>query len=122
MDRIRGRRPASKLLWLALRPCELTGLILLAGQARGHYIFLLWPERSIKTELFDAEVLRFEGHLALAKDASASVGQVAGICNTASMRPPFSMTLSVARTDGDGGRLLNRENRKVAWFEAKRTD
>jgi len=41
-----GRRPASKLLWLALRPCELTGLILLAGQPRGHYIFLLWPERS----------------------------------------------------------------------------
>jgi hypothetical protein len=36
-------------------------LILLAGQPRGHYIFLLWPERSIKTELFDAELLWFEG-------------------------------------------------------------
>ena len=60
---------------VALRPCELTGLILLAGQPRGHYIFLLWPERSIKTELFDAELLWFEGHLALANDASASVGQ-----------------------------------------------
>src|SRR5580693_6953415 len=48
-----------------------------------------------------AELLRIEDYLDLAKDASASVGQVAGICNTASMRPPFSMTLSVARTHGD---------------------
>jgi hypothetical protein len=69
-----------------------------------------------------AELLRFEDYLVLAKDASAWVGQVAGICNTASMRPPFSMTLSVARTHGDGERSLNREIRKMAWFEANQTD
>jgi len=67
-------------------------------------------------------LLRFEGYLALARDASASVGQVAGICNTASMRPPFSMTLSVAGTHGDGERSLNCEIRNVAWFEANQTD
>ena len=32
------------------------------------------------------------------------------------------MSLSVARTDGDGERSLNREIRNVAWFEANRTD
>ena len=58
----------------------------------------------------------------MAKDASASVGQVAGICNTASMRPPFSMTLSVAGTHGDGERPLNGEIRNVARFEANQTD
>ena len=110
------------MLWLALRPCELTGLILLAGQPRGHYIFLLWPERSIKDWTFYEELLRFEDNLDLAKDASASVGQVAGICNTASMRSPFSMTLSVAGTHGDGERWINREIRKVAWFEANQND
>ena len=63
-----------------------------------------------------------EGYLVLARDASASVGQVAGICNTASMRPPFSMTLSVAGTHGDGERSVNPEIRKVARFEANQTD
>ena len=58
----------------------------------------------------------------MAKDATTSVGQVAGICNTASIRSPFSMTLSAAGTHGDGERSLNREIRKVAWFEANQTD
>jgi len=32
------------------------------------------------------------------------------------------MTLSVARTHGDGERSLNYEIRKMAWFEANQTD
>jgi hypothetical protein len=32
------------------------------------------------------------------------------------------MALSVARTHGDGERSLNREIRKMAWFEANQTD